>query len=125
MVPNSETPAFPSDSNPFSGQLRKVGLACDGNQAAIYSAGAAVHAAFASQTFNNGLACNLGGKDLLCRVLPSLLTGKLDPVNFPLTKDILLTVTYDYAANATGVLAPVWAAFLLIGLSERARLKRA
>ena len=124
-VPNAETPVFASDPNPFSGLPRKVGLACVGNQAAIYSAGGAVHAACASQTFDNGLACNLGGKDLFCRVLPSWLTGKLHPVNFPLTKEILLTVTYDYAANATGVLAPVWAAFLLIGLSERARLKRA
>ena len=125
MVPNAETPAFASDPNPFSGQPRKVGLECVGNQAAVYSAGVAVHAAFTSQTFNNGLACNLGGKDLLCRVWPSWLTGKLHPVNFLLNKDILLTVTYDYAANATGVLALVWAVFLLIGLSERARLKRA
>ena len=102
-----------------------MGLARDGNQAVIYSAGVAVHAAFASQTCNNGLACNLGGKDLLCSVLPSWLAGKPHPVNFPPTKDILLTVTQDYAANATGVLAPVWVAFLLIGLSAWPRLKRA
>jgi len=57
--------------------------------------------------------------------LPIWLTGKPHPVNFLLTKDILLTVTYDYAGNATGVLAPVWIAFPLIGLSARARLKRA
>ena len=88
-----------------------MGLARDGNQAVIYSAGVAVHAAFASQTCNNGLACNLGGKDLLCSVLPSWLTGKPHPVNFPLTKVIFLTVTYDYAGNATGVLAPIWAHF--------------
>ena len=125
MVPNAETPAFASDPNPFSGQPRKVGLECVGNQAAVYSAGVAVHAAFTSQTFNNGLACNLGGKDLLLQDFAQLAHRQAAPGEFPLTKDILLTVTYDYAANATGVLAPVWAVFLLIGLSARARLKRA
>ena len=67
----------------------------------------ALHAAFASQTFNNGLACNLGRKDLLCSVLPSWLICKPHAVNFALTIDMLLAVTYDYAANETGVLAPI------------------
>jgi len=80
-----------SPCSPFSGGPCDMGLTRNGNQSAIYSAGAAVNAAFANDTFNHGLACNLGGTDSPGSFLPSCLDGSPHAQTFALTNDILLT----------------------------------
>jgi hypothetical protein len=82
-----------STCNPFdvSGAPCDMGLTRNGNQTATYSAGSAVNAAFASQSFNNSFGCSLGGNAFPGSSFASCIDGAPHNETFALTNDILLT----------------------------------